>query len=81
MCECWGAGRQGGSIPWWAHLFPLHLPSGGSWSSSESTSVSALRLQGYPRQGVPGFQKIPKDPGTSVPQALLTLAGAESSSL
>lgn len=43
--------------------------------------VSALRLQGYPRQGVPGFQKIPKDPGTSVPQALLTLAGTESSSL
>ena len=31
------------------------------------TSVGALRLQGYPRQDAPGFQKIPKDPGMCLP--------------
>lgn len=67
MYECWGAGRQGGSIPRCARLSLLHLPFEESWSSSEFTSVGALRLQGYPRQDAPGFQKIPKDPGMCLP--------------
>lgn len=58
MYECWGAGRQGGSIPRCARLSLLHLPFEESWSSSE---IHLCRCPETPRLSPPGRAGIPED--------------------